>query len=126
MAPKIDRKNLQKKTVRSGETLKMEADVKGEPEPAIVWTYKGQQLSNNERLKIVNEDYKTSFVYQKMKRADTGVYIVTAKNDSGTDTVEVTVTVIGKPSKPKGPLKVIQIDIYISLTLVILKYTYRS
>lgn len=106
MAPKIDRKNLQKKTVRSGQTLKMEADVKGEPEPKITWTLKGTVLANNERLKIVNEDYKTCFIFQKMKRVDTGTYIVTAKNDSGTDTVEVEVVVVSKPSKPKGPLKV--------------------
>lgn len=41
-----------------------------------------------------------------MTRADSGKYIVTAKNDSGTDTVEVEVDVVSKPSKPKGPLKV--------------------
>lgn len=106
VAPKIDRKNLQKKTVRSGQNLKIEADVKGEPEPTITWTLKGEVLKNNESLKILNENYKTEFFYQKMKRADSGTYIVTAKNDSGTDTVEVEIVVVSKPSKPKGPLKV--------------------
>lgn len=43
---------------------------------------------------------------EKMTRADSGKYVVTAKNDSGTDTVEVEVDVVSKPAKPKGPLKV--------------------
>lgn len=41
-----------------------------------------------------------------------GKYIVTAKNDSGTDTVEVEVQVVSKPTKPKGPLKVCSIYHY--------------
>lgn len=106
LAPHIDRKNLQKKVVRTGQMLRMEADVKGEPAPTVTWTLKDQVLKTHDRLKIENEDYKTCFIMQKMKRSDTGTYIVTAKNDSGVDSVEVEVQVLSKPSKPKGPLKV--------------------
>lgn len=106
LAPHIDRKNLQKKVVRTGQMLRMEADVKGEPAPTITWTLKDQVLKTHDRLRIENEDYKTCFIMQKMKRSDTGTYIVTAKNDSGVDSVEVEVQVLSKPSKPKGPLKV--------------------
>jgi ABC-type transporter MlaC component len=60
----------------------------------------------NERIKIENEPYKTSFLLTKAQRSDTGIYIVTAVNDSGKDSVEVELTVLSKPSKPKGPLKV--------------------
>lgn len=106
LAPYIDRKNLQKKVLRTGQLLRMEADIKGEPPPKVTWTLKEQTLRNTDRLKIENEDYKTSFVLQKVQRSDTGIYTVTARNDSGVDTVEVDVLVISKPSKPKGPLKV--------------------
>lgn len=106
MAPKIDRKNLQKRKVKVGEPLKFEADVKGEPEPTITWTFKGKELKPDERLKIENKEYHTSFVMQKTTRADTGKYVVTAMNDSGTDVVEIEVAVVSKPAKPKGPLKV--------------------
>lgn len=84
----------------------MEADIIGEPEPTITWTFKGEVLKPQERLKIDNKDYHTSFLMERMTRADAGKYIVTAKNDSGTDTVEIDVEVVSKPSKPKGPLKV--------------------
>jgi hypothetical protein len=51
------------------------------------------------RLKIENEDYKTTFILTKVKRADTGVYTVTAKNNSGTDQVEVEISVLSMLSK---------------------------
>jgi len=45
-------------------------------------------------LKIENEDYKTTFIITKVKRSDTGVYTVTAKNNSGTDQVDVEISVL--------------------------------
>uniref|UniRef100_A0A1B0DIT2 Uncharacterized protein n=1 Tax=Phlebotomus papatasi TaxID=29031 RepID=A0A1B0DIT2_PHLPP len=75
LAPRIDRKNLQKKVVRSGQMLRMEADVTGEPPPKIVWTLKDQSLKTGDRLKIDSEDYKTTFIMQKCVRADTGTYV---------------------------------------------------
>ncbi|KAG8239130.1 hypothetical protein J437_LFUL018920 [Ladona fulva] len=106
LAPYIDRKNLQKKIVRTGQMLRIEADVKGEPPPKITWSLKEQVLKPHERLSIQNEDYKTTFILQKAKRSDTGLYTVMAVNDSGKDQVEVEIAVLSKPSKPKGPLKV--------------------
>lgn len=52
VAPLIDRKNLQKKIIRSGQTLKMEADVKGEPPPKVVWTLKDKTLSSADRFVV--------------------------------------------------------------------------
>lgn len=51
------------------------------------------------RLKIENEDYKTTFILTKVKRSDTGIYVVTAKNSSGTDQVEVDISVLSMLSK---------------------------
>ncbi|KAF2885739.1 hypothetical protein ILUMI_20443 [Ignelater luminosus] len=106
LAPRIDRKNLDKKVLRPGQLLRMDADVTGEPAPTITWTIKEQVLKNTDRLKIENEEHKTSFTLQKVKREDTGVYTVTAKNEYGTDTVDIEIKVKTKPSKPKGPLQV--------------------
>jgi len=96
VAPHIDRKNLQKKIMRSGQTLKMEADVKGEPAPVVTWKLKNDVLKTNDKFKIDNEDYKTSFSIIKIKRADAGTYTVIAKNDSGTDQVDIDVEVLGE------------------------------
>lgn len=106
LKPHIDRKNLQKKVMRSDQMLHMDAAVKAEPPAKIIWTYNGAEIKNNDKIKIENEDYKTTFIMPKVKRNDKGIYIVTAKNDSGVDTVEVELEVLCKPSKPKGPLAV--------------------
>lgn len=106
LKPHIDRKNLQKKIMRNGQLLHMDAIVKAEPPAKITWVYNGSEIKNSEKIKIENEDYKTTFVIPKVKRTDCGIYTVTAKNDSGSDTVEVELEVLCKPSKPKGPLVV--------------------
>lgn len=106
LAPRIDRKNLQQKTLRSGQMLHVEADVEGEPAPKVTWTLKEKEVLSNERLKVENEEYKTTFIIPKVKRSDTGIYIIKAVNTSGEDTVEFDLTILSKPSKPKGPLQV--------------------
>lgn len=106
LAPRIDRKNLTKKTLRIGQMLRLEADIKGEPPPTVTWKYKDAILKSVDRLKIDNEDYHTLFILNKLQRADSGTYTVTATNESGTDEVEIELIVLSKPSKPKGPLDV--------------------
>jgi len=49
VAPYIDRKNLQKKVVRSGQLLRIEADVKGEPPPTVTWALKDVVLKSQDR-----------------------------------------------------------------------------
>jgi len=89
VAPHIDRKNLQKKVMRIGQMLRLEADIKGEPPPVVTWKRKDVILKSMDRLKIENEDYHTMFVFNKLQRSDGGTYTVIAKNDSGTDQVDV-------------------------------------
>ena len=42
----------------------------------------------------------------KAERKMTGKYTLTAKNKHGEDTADVEITVLGSPSKPRGPLDV--------------------
>uniref|UniRef100_A0ABK8F4T1 Twitchin n=1 Tax=Anopheles gambiae TaxID=7165 RepID=A0ABK8F4T1_ANOGA len=108
LAPKIDRKNLDKKILRSGQLLNVEADVTGEPAPKVTWEFKGKPVDGkeDERIKLDNEEYKTNLVIRNLKRSDAGIYKITAKNPSGTDTVDLELVVLAKPSKCMGPLKV--------------------
>lgn len=85
---------------------RVEADVEGEPAPVITWAIKERVIKSHDRLKIDNEEHKTTFILQRVVRSDTATYTVTAKNDSGVDKVDVELIILSKPSKPKGPLKV--------------------
>ncbi|KAF0299363.1 Twitchin [Amphibalanus amphitrite] len=106
LKPRIDRRNLDKKVIRSGQMLRVEIDIEGEPAPKVTWELDGQPLRPRERLTIENEDYHSTFVLLRAQRSDTGKFTITASNDSGTDTAELDLTVVGKPGKPKGPLEV--------------------
>ncbi len=106
LVPRIDRKNLTKQVVHSGQQVRVEADVEGEPAPLVSWAFKEEKLTTYDRLTIENEPYHTYFLLQKTKRSDTGIYKITAKNDAGTDVADFELCVLSKPSKPKGPLQV--------------------
>ncbi|CAG2106083.1 unnamed protein product, partial [Medioppia subpectinata] len=106
LAPIIDRTNLKNVTIRSGQPVKFDVDVKGEPAPTIEWSFNGQSLKTDDTHSIDNEPNHTLFMLLKSKRNDTGNYTITAKNEFGTDEAVVEIKVLSKPSKPKGPLDV--------------------
>lgn len=51
-------------------------------------------------------DRLAKLVIAKAVRADTGKYLIRLVNDSGSDTADCEVIVLGPPSKPRGPLEV--------------------
>lgn len=103
VAPRIDRKNLGRRTIRSGQMLKFDADVTGEPAPVVTWEYVDKKITNS-RITIENEPNLTTFLLKKGERSDTGIYKITAKNDSGTDVAELDLIVIGELTLRDGSL----------------------
>lgn len=64
--------------------------VDGEPPPSVNWTFEGNNL---EKVNIENEDYLSKFSIAKAIRKQSGKYTITAKNDSGTDSVTIQVII---------------------------------
>ena len=106
LKPQIDRTNMQPITVKVGQMVFMDVNVIGEPAPKTVWSFKGEELKTNEVYNINDVDYNTKFTLNRATRKTRGVYTLTAKNEVGEDTAEVEIKVLGKPSKPQGPLEV--------------------
>lgn len=106
VTPRIDRSAVQDIKVRAGTGWDQEIPVAGEPPPEISWSFKGKPVESGDRLRVETKDYETRFVCKRSVRGDTGVYVIKASNDSGSDTVEVNVTVLDRPGEPEGPLAV--------------------
>lgn len=83
-------------TVRSGQAVKLDIDVKGEPTPTITWTIDGKPLPDSARIKPQIEPNHTIFVITKALRKDTNKYTITAKNSNGTDEAVLDLKVLGE------------------------------
>lgn len=110
LAPKIDRSAIEEIRVRAGTDFQLNIPVSGEPPPEVTWSFKDQPVESTDRMKVDNVDYKTKFTVKRALRSDTGTYLITAKNESGTDTAEVKVTVLDRPSEPNGPLAISDVN----------------
>ena len=109
LKPRIDKKNLVQLKVKAGQPIDFDVNVIGEPPPVTTWKLKGKELKSGDRVKIDDKDYNTHLLIKSSKRSDTGIYTLTAKNDSGVDEAQVEVVVLDSPTAPEGPLKVAEV-----------------
>lgn len=104
MPPKIDRNYFMDLKVKAGQVIEFNVPVIGQPPPSKEWKHQDDVLFSNDRLKIINEDHKTTLRITDAKRSDSGSYTLTAKNVNGRDEATVKVTVLDVPTPPEGPL----------------------
>lgn len=87
--------------------LRVDADYSGAPEPTITWFKpNGDVMNSDDRFKIDAADFHTHMYVRRVKRDDSGIYKIRAKNDQGEDVAEVEILVVTVPSAPMGPLEV--------------------
>ncbi|CAM5147498.1 unnamed protein product [Eretmochelys imbricata] len=77
-------KLLSNVTVMEGSPVTLEVEVAGFPEPSLTWYKKGQKLTADEHLKLLQKETKHALFIQKVCDADAGLYVVRAKNSIGT------------------------------------------
>lgn len=96
VAPKINRANLQDITIRSGNTIKLDVEVEGEPAPTISWHLAEKPVEPDDVIQFHNEDYATHLKFTHIARMYTGKYIVRAVNKNGKDEATVNINVLCK------------------------------
>lgn len=90
LAPHIHREDLDDTVLKVGAQVRFNVNIDGEPPPTVTWTFNGGALPAD--VSANNEvDYLSKFVLAKATRKHTGEYTITARNDSGTDSVTVKV-----------------------------------
>uniref|UniRef100_A0A672P2R7 Titin n=1 Tax=Sinocyclocheilus grahami TaxID=75366 RepID=A0A672P2R7_SINGR len=84
--------------IKAGGSLRMFIPFKGRPTPQIKWEKDGGQIKETAQTETTSSH--TSLVIDKVNRADSGKYTVTAENSAGTKSETIIVKVLDTPSAP--------------------------
>ena len=82
--------------VRAGSDLVLDAAVGGRPDPKASWAKGNKELELCEKYHLQYTHTRALAIIKFCDRDDTGKYILTVRNVSGTKTAEVNVKVLGK------------------------------
>lgn len=109
--PVLDLKLSGVLTVKAGDPIRIEAGVRGKPQPEVVWTKDkdATDLTRSPRITIETTSDTSKFVLTKSRRTDGGKYVITATNTAGSFVAYATVIVLDKPG-PVRNLKVTDIS----------------
>ncbi len=93
--------------IKCGQTLSWEVNYGGEPSPEVAW-FCGEKpvVADGQRITIDKYEKSSVLTIRKGTRADTAKYKLVLTNSSGTASTEADGVVLGKPSRPMGPLEV--------------------
>lgn len=86
-------------SVRAGGSLRLFITIRGRPEPSIKWEKEDGTLT--ERAQIESTGSYTMLVLDNVNRFDSGKYVLTLENKSGTKSAFVNVRVLDTPSAPQ-------------------------
>lgn len=85
--------------VTAGSDLVLDGAVGGKPEPTVHWSKGEKILELGEKYSLTYTSTKAMAVIKNCDRYDTGRYILTVKNASGTKTAAVNVKVLGEQNQ---------------------------
>uniref|UniRef100_A0A4W6ECH3 Titin n=1 Tax=Lates calcarifer TaxID=8187 RepID=A0A4W6ECH3_LATCA len=84
--------------VRACSTLRLFVTIKGRPEPEVKWSKEGGTLSERAQIEVASS--YTVLLIENVNRNDTGKYMLTAENCSGSKSAFINVRVLDSPSAP--------------------------
>ncbi|XP_030829655.1 twitchin isoform X2 [Strongylocentrotus purpuratus] len=108
--PKLDIGSLEDIKVKGGEKFEINLPLTGFPTPTATWELGSSPVKESGRVLVTTARTYTKLKVDSAERQDAGRYTITVKNDSGSDTARVKVTVIAEPDVPQGPVQVSDIS----------------
>lgn len=99
-APEIELDTALRKivNVRACSTLRLFVTIRGRPEPEVKWSKDDGFLSERAQIEVTSS--YTVLLIESVNRNDTGKYVLTAENYSGSKTAFINVRVLDSPSAP--------------------------
>ena len=108
--PKICRKSMEEKSIKTNQQLDLSVPVEGEPAPECWWEINGKDVNNGPNIKASSGTTNIAkLLLIPAKRPHAGTYTLKAKNKWGEDSCEVVINIHGRPTIPIGPLKVSEV-----------------
>uniref|UniRef100_A0A8D3D0Y7 Titin n=1 Tax=Scophthalmus maximus TaxID=52904 RepID=A0A8D3D0Y7_SCOMX len=88
--------------VKAGDSIQIEATVKGKPQPDVKWTKdeSTEEIKKGPRLQMETGADFSKLLFTNSRRTDSGKYVVTASNSAGTCSAQAKVNVLDRP----GPI----------------------
>lgn len=96
--------NTISQNLRVSSQYEVVATITGYPLPKVSWYKESIKIESNETYIVETTETTSKFIIKSIERNHSGKVTVKAKNTAGTTVVDLSVTVIDKPSKPEGPL----------------------
>ncbi|XP_012993478.3 titin [Esox lucius] len=87
-------------SVRACATLRLFVTIRGRPEPEVKWSKVDGPLSEHAEIEVTSS--YTVLVINSVNRFDTGKYLLTLENISGTKSAFINVRVLDSPSAPES------------------------
>lgn len=105
--PRICRKSMEEKVVKTNQQLDLSVPVEGEPAPECWWERDGKDIVNGANIKASSGPGNIAkLLLIPAKRPHAGTYTLKSKNKWGEDSAEIEINIHGRPTIPNGPLKV--------------------
>lgn len=94
--------------VKAGDSIKIEAGLKGKPQPEVKWLKENDtgDINKNPRLHVDTGVDFSKFLMTNAKREDSGKYIITATNAIGSCSAHAVLNVLDKP----GPVRNLEVS----------------
>lgn len=99
----IDEK-LISQNLRVASQYEVIVNISGYPLPKVSWYKDSLKIDTNNEYVVETTETTSKFIIKTIERHHSGKVTVKAKNSAGSASVDLSVTVIDKPSKPEGPL----------------------
>lgn len=93
-------------TCKLSSNFTIDIPISGRPAPKVTWKLEEIKLKDTDRVSITTTTERTTLVVKDSKRSDSGKYYLILENAAGVKIFTVTVVVVGRPTPPKGPVKI--------------------
>ena len=90
--------------IRAGNTLRIESEISGKPQPHVFWSKGEKEMEDSERVSIINARSSSTLIIKDVCRDDSSRYSILLRNECGEKKATVNIKVLDQPGKPKGPI----------------------